>query len=153
MHKWIIDGKEALLSGEAKIHWHNTRFFEIDYKDQKFNAELLSYDVEKAIMQIKINHRIFKLKRENRLSELIKSMGLDKVKIKKLLLVEAPMPGRVIEVFVKPGDVVNPGDSLLSLEAMKMENILKSEGAGEVEKIEVVSNQVVEKGFVLIRFK
>ena len=116
------------------------------------NSKPLLETIKSRTLEIKVNHRVFSLKRENALSDLIKSMGLDKIKLKKLTTVEAPMPGRVIELYVQVGDEIKPGDSLLSLEAMKMENILKSEGAGRVKKIEVKPDQVVDKGIVMIRF-
>ena len=152
MHKWIIDKEEVFPSGKANVFWHDETFFDIEYEGKRFRAELQKFDIEKATLEIKVNHRVFSLKRENALSDLIKSMGLDKIKLKKLTTVEAPMPGRVIELYVQVGDEIKPGDSLLSLEAMKMENILKSEGAGRVKKIEVKPDQVVDKGFVMIRF-
>jgi biotin carboxyl carrier protein len=65
----------------------------------------------------------------------------------------APMPGRVLKIFVQKGDEVQPGDNILSLEAMKMENILKAEGMGIVSEINVSEGNVVEKGSVLISFE
>ena len=62
----------------------------------------------------------------------------------------APMPGKIIEIKVKPGDEVETGGSLLILEAMKMENILKSHGEGIIQKIHVSEGQTVEKGTLLI---
>jgi biotin carboxyl carrier protein len=80
-------------------------------------------------------------------------MGLDKKKVKKLKELSSPMPGRVLKIIVKPGDQINIGDSLLSLEAMKMENILKSDGEGIVKEIFINEEQVVDKGEVLIEFE
>jgi biotin carboxyl carrier protein len=80
-------------------------------------------------------------------------MGLDKKKVKKLKELSSPMPGRVLKIMVKPGDQINIGDSLLSLEAMKMENILKSDGEGVVKEIFINAEQVVDKGEVLIEFE
>ena len=63
------------------------------------------------------------------------------------------MPGRVIAIQVKPGQEVKAGDALLSLEAMKMENTLKSEGQGIVKQIFINEGAVVEKGAILIEFE
>ena len=63
------------------------------------------------------------------------------------------MPGRVLKIFVSVGDELQPGDNVLSLEAMKMENILKAEGIGKVGSINISEGDVVEKGAVLISFE
>ena len=65
----------------------------------------------------------------------------------------APMPGRVIQVLVKPGDAVASGDTLLILEAMKMENRLLAEAAGVVDAVKVAQGQLVEGGQVLAVLK
>lgn len=64
--------------------------------------------------------------------------------------VKASMPGKVIDVLVKVGDRVDPRQGLLVIEAMKMENQIKSQGAGEVKEICVKPGQAVESGEVLI---
>lgn len=61
----------------------------------------------------------------------------------------APMPGRVLQVLVQPGDRVAAGDGLLLLEAMKMENRLVAEAAGRVSEIRVAAGDMVEGGQVL----
>ena len=62
------------------------------------------------------------------------------------------MPGRVLKIFVKEGEEIQIGDNVLSLEAMKMENILKADGVGTVSKITISEGDVVDKGAVLIEF-
>ena len=64
----------------------------------------------------------------------------------------APMPGKVISVLVKPGEAVQPGDSLLVLEAMKMENVIKSSVSATVEEVRANAGSVVEKGELLMKF-
>ena len=64
----------------------------------------------------------------------------------------APMPGKVLNVLVKPGDSVNSGDSLLVLEAMKMENVIKSSVSATVEEVPANAGSAVEKGELLIKF-
>lgn len=64
--------------------------------------------------------------------------------------VKAPMPGLVIRVNVEEGTVVEKGQGLLVLEAMKMENEIKAPVAGKVAKILAESGQPVDKGVVLV---
>ena len=66
--------------------------------------------------------------------------------------VKAPMPGLILDIKVRPGQEVKKGDPILILEAMKMENILKSPGDGVVKEIKVQTRQNVEKNQVLILF-
>lgn len=63
--------------------------------------------------------------------------------------ISAPMPGKIVEVKVSPGDAVKSGDVLLILEAMKMETRLTAEADGTVEHIHVVAGEMVEGGRVL----
>jgi len=65
----------------------------------------------------------------------------------------APMPGKVIQVLVKPGDAVANGDALLILEAMKMENRLLAEAPGVVEAVRVRAGELVDGGQVLAVLK
>jgi biotin carboxyl carrier protein len=64
--------------------------------------------------------------------------------------VVAPMPGKVVRVLVKPGDEVKPKQGLVVVEAMKMENELKSARAGRVRDVFVVEGRSVDAGTVLV---
>lgn len=59
-------------------------------------------------------------------------------------VVKAPMPGRIVKVLVAAGDAVTPGQPLLVIEAMKMENEVKSRGAGTVKDVFVKAGATVE---------
>jgi biotin carboxyl carrier protein len=59
------------------------------------------------------------------------------------------MPGRVIEVLAAPGNAVAPGELLLILEAMKMQNEIRSERGGTVETLSVRPGDSVESGALL----
>lgn len=63
---------------------------------------------------------------------------------------KAPMPGLISRLEVVAGDEVIPGKRLLVLEAMKMENEIKSSVRGKVSKVFVAKGKVVEKGEQLI---
>ena len=62
----------------------------------------------------------------------------------------AAMPGKVVKLLGKVGDVVKAGQSLLVIEAMKMENELRSPGAGRIAEIGVREGQTVEAGQLLV---
>jgi acetyl/propionyl-CoA carboxylase alpha subunit len=62
----------------------------------------------------------------------------------------APLPGKISRVAVRPGDTVQAGDTLLVIEAMKMENEFKASGAGTVAEVRVTAGQAVNAGDVLI---
>lgn len=64
--------------------------------------------------------------------------------------VRAPMPGLVINTLVVPGDVVTAGQTVVVLEAMKMENDLPSPIAGTVKTLKVNTGQTVDQGQLLV---
>lgn len=150
---WNFDGKEVVGSEGAAVEWEDHTFFKLIYKGQTYHGELLEDGTENNELRIKINHRVFHVKKKGELDELIAALGLDKPKVRKLKELQAPMPGRIAQIAVQLGQELQPGDELLSLEAMKMENVLKAEGTGKVKAILVKGDQVVDKGAVLIEFE
>lgn len=63
---------------------------------------------------------------------------------------KAPMPGKITHVAVRPGDAVKPGDPLVVIEAMKMENEFKAGAEGTVSEVRVTPGQAVSAGDVLV---
>ena len=64
--------------------------------------------------------------------------------------VTAPMPGNILDVKVKAGDSVKAGDTLLILEAMKMENEISAPQDGTIASVNVRKGDVVNSGDLLI---
>ncbi len=64
--------------------------------------------------------------------------------------VTAPMPGKIVKIFVKAGDVVTEGQGLVVVEAMKMENELKSPKAGTIKEVVTKEGATVENGAPLL---
>jgi biotin carboxyl carrier protein len=62
----------------------------------------------------------------------------------------APLPGKITHVAVRPGDAVLAGDTLVVIEAMKMENEFKASQAGTVRDVRVTAGQAVNPGDVLV---
>jgi acetyl/propionyl-CoA carboxylase alpha subunit len=67
--------------------------------------------------------------------------------------VVAPMPGLIVRVTVKPGDEVSAGQGVIAMEAMKMENELRTTASGKVKAVLVEAGTAVEKGATLIELE
>jgi biotin carboxyl carrier protein len=65
----------------------------------------------------------------------------------------APMPGMIVRVAVQVGDTVEPGQGLVVMEAMKMENELRATSAGTVKSVLAQPGTAVEKGAVLLELE
>ncbi|MGH7508086.1 MAG: biotin/lipoyl-containing protein [Gemmatimonadales bacterium] len=68
-------------------------------------------------------------------------------------VLKAPMPGLVLRVQAVPGQTVPAGAGLVVLEAMKMENELKTAAPAVIRAVRVQPGQAVEKGQVLVEFE
>ena len=150
---WNIDGEDVIGADGAVLHWEGNGFFTLSYNGATFFGEVLNEQTESNYLKLKLNHRVFEIRKKGALDDLISAMGLDIPKVKKLKELQAPMPGRIVNIAVAVGQELHVDDDILSLEAMKMENVLKAEGVGVVKSINVNTNDVVDKGAVLIEFE
>ena len=80
-------------------------------------------------------------------------MGLDAVIEAKVTDIIAPMPGLILDIMVQAGDEVEVGNSILILEAMKMENVIRAEGVGVVKSVNFAIGDTVDKGSVIIEME
>lgn len=115
---------------------------------QAYRATLL--DANSRTFSIQINGNRYDVKLQDEYDQLIEKLGLSVVNEQVINDIPAPMPGLVLEINVNVGDTVEKGDPLLILEAMKMENVLKSPGGGTVKSIEVAKGAAVDKGELLV---
>lgn len=122
------------------------------YKNKSYNAEVVSENHDDKTSVVKINGRIYEVGIEDQFDSLLKAMGMAAGSGKVAKEVKAPMPGLVLNISVVEGQEIKRGDNLLILEAMKMENMLKSVTEGVVKKIYVSKGDKVEKNQVLIEF-
>ncbi len=86
------------------------------------------------------------IRTEPRLTQKVDSLTTSDT-LKKVL---SPLPGIVLELLVKEGDVVKSGDKLLVLEAMKMENMILAENSGTVHSVKVAAKSTVLQGDLLL---
>jgi biotin carboxyl carrier protein len=115
-------------------------------------AEVVKADHDTKTFSVKLNGKIYPVELKDRFDILLEKMGMNSSAGSKVNMIKAPMPGLIIDLKVKSGDTVKPGDTLLILEAMKMENIIKSPGEGVVKSVKVKKGESVEKNQVLIEF-
>lgn len=123
-------------------------------KDGKaFHAEIVQTDFINKQFTIKINGNTYNIKLEDEYDQLVKKLGLNTTVVPKVKNLKAPMPGLILSINVEPGQAVQHGDTLLILEAMKMENVIKSPGDGVVKTISVEKGMAVDKGTLLIEME
>jgi biotin carboxyl carrier protein len=67
--------------------------------------------------------------------------------------IKAPMHGKIVNILVNEGDQVDDDQVLIVLEAMKMENQIKSPKKGTIKKIKIFNNQSVKRGDILLTFE
>ncbi len=115
--------------------------------------EVVESDFQSRKYTLKINGNPYEVDIETGLDALINELGLAKGLHKQINNVNAPMPGQIIEVNVKPGQEVKENDPLLVLEAMKMENVMVSPRDGIIKEILIETKDVVEKGQLLVEFE
>lgn len=142
---------DVLIKGNfIKINDYQFHFL---FNNKSYNIDVVKFIKEDKVLVLKVNSVKFNLELKDKYDELLHNLGLDSIAQKKVNSLKAPMPGMILNILVKEGDLVNKGDGLLVLEAMKMENILKAQLSGVVKKISAIKGTAVEKNQILIDFE
>jgi len=134
---------------------------------KKFKDNVFSFVVNQKLMQVELditsentisinyNGMIYDIditdSTRQMLEKFIKSS--DSAGSQGVTTVKAPMPGMIIKIYVEPGMMVMAGDKLLIVEAMKMENVLKSPVSGKVSKVIAQISSAVDKNAPLIEIE
>jgi biotin carboxyl carrier protein len=130
----------------------NTNTVHLLYQNKSYTVEVVELNAEEKIAVIKVNGSIYSLTIKDQYDQLLKQLGMDNLAASKILQVKAPMPGLVLSVLAAEGAEVKKGDNLLVLEAMKMENMIKSPTDGTIKSITIKQGDKVEKNEILISF-
>lgn len=128
----------------------NKSTFHILDNNKAIKATIIHKDFDTKQYTLQINSNTYQIKIDNSLDQLIKKLGFSIGSSKKTNDIKAPMPGIIIGIEVKEGDVVKEGDTLIILEAMKMENAILSSRDATVKSILVKTGETVEKNKLLI---
>lgn len=127
--------------------------WELEHEGKHYRIGVHEVDRAQKQVVLSLNGKRAPVRLRGRMEQLLEAMGMDSASQKKLDQLKAPMPGLIHSLAVTEGDEVETGDVLLILEAMKMENVIKSPGEGIVSQIHVKEKESVEKNTLLISFR
>lgn len=131
----------------------SNREFNLIFQQRSFYVEVIKTDHKRKTFFLKVNGKNLKVNLQDRFDQLIEAMGLQEEEDKGDKQILAPMPGLILEIHVQEGEQVEKGASLVTLEAMKMENVLKSPADGVVQKIFASTGKSVEKNYLLLEME
>lgn len=137
---------------DAEFARLNPQLWQVLYNNASYDVFIQKIDSDSKEVTLSINGKRTTVKIQTRIEKLLKELGMEGAMAKKLDSLKAPMPGLIHSLKVAEGDTVKKGDPLLILEAMKMENVIKSPGDGTVTRIHVQEKASVEKGAMLMSF-
>ncbi|MEQ8905806.1 biotin/lipoyl-containing protein [Ekhidna sp.] len=151
----VESDKEGILLNKKRFNGEVVKINENSYKVFKsnkiFRVDVVDRDGKK--MKLKVNGQLLDVSVTDHIDQILDQLGMNMVASTAVKDIKAPMPGSIIDVIVTEGDEVSEGDKLLVLEAMKMENVIKSPGEGKVSKVHISAKENVEKNQVLISFE
>lgn len=151
-----LKANEALLNGN-QVTWDSYEVkegkFHIIKGEQSYSVEVVNADLASKTFELKVNNTLYKTKVEDRFDLLLQQLGMDNLGSNVASELKAPMPGMVLNIEVEVGQEVKEGDALVVLEAMKMENVLKSPADVVIKSIAVKEGVAVEKNELLIEFE
>ena len=145
LYRIVIDGTEHIIDGR-KLTDH---IYSLLMDNRSFTVDVAAKDDQYTVAceGKSIQLRLLDERRALRPGE-GSGVGRDGGK-----LIKSFMPGKVVEVLVKVGDDVVKDQGLVIIEAMKMENELRSTATGKVKEIRVSPGQAVESGELLIELE
>jgi len=127
--------------------------FHLIINNKSFNVDVVEAESKTKSYKLLVNNKTISVVLKDKLDDLLHELGMDATATIKVNDLKAPMPGLVLDILVKEGDKINKGDTIIVLEAMKMENALKAIADATVKKISVKKGNTVEKNQVLVQLE
>ncbi len=134
------------------IREYGSGLFHVTLAGKAYDARILKTDPESKSLSIRVNGNKYVLVLKDKYDELLHDLGLDSLEGAGIKELKAPMPGLVLDVRVREGQAISKGEGIVVLEAMKMENVLKSPADLTVKKIHIKKGMTVDKNQVLVSF-
>ncbi|MCB9060731.1 MAG: acetyl-CoA carboxylase biotin carboxyl carrier protein subunit [Halobacteriovoraceae bacterium] len=167
MRYYIIDKKDEIKIDLIKTIRHSSELVEFEFeavidnkvvkneilflrqlagkyfvsKDQKYWEKIAKQDLSDRILNV---NRVFDLHRGFKPSSIGQESGGNLV---------TQLPGKIVKILVKEGQEVKVGNTLVVLEAMKMENEIKAQADGKIIKIHINEGDVLEQGVLLLEME
>jgi biotin carboxyl carrier protein len=141
-YKILFNDKEHIIDA----HRTERDVFSVIIDGRSFEVDL---DDKGEYYDVLINGNYFKVYISDEKRRFLRNKGKRALVIGKQMI-SAPMPGKVIKILVKVGERVKRGSGLIVIEAMKMENELKSPIDGKVKEINVEEGKAVDAGEKLV---
>ncbi len=137
--------------------------FKINGNDYEVNIK----NVESNLAEVEVNGTSYEVELEQKMAQpitprLVRERAIPSTDVDKSITktskpqpkksggIKSPLPGTILQVYVKVGDMVKMGEKLLMLEAMKMENKIEADKAGTVKEVNAKEGDTVMEGDVLI---
>ena len=147
------DSKFHLNGSPYQINYfYYNDLFHIIFNNKSYVLKLISSNKDSNNYYVSINNKIFNVEISDSKNKFSKIIGLKLSDDNKKLDITSPMPGLVIDVLVNVNETVEKNQSLIILEAMKMENVIKSPVQAKIKSIMVKKGDNVNKNEVLISF-
>ena len=146
--KWLLNGSQVTIN----ILPINPYYYNILIDCRSFNLEVLTLNGNSNTPVLRVNNSVITGELRTALDELLNKMGMNKTIAASVGEIKAPMPGLILQILVKSGMSIKKGDPILILEAMKMENIIKSPVDGIIKNIKAKERESVSKNQILIEF-
>ena len=146
------DANNITINGESCVFdckELNKNNFHILRNNQSFQTEIISFDEGSKTFVIKVNNNEYTVVASDPMDALLQNLGMQNSGQKKVNEIKAPMPGLILDVKVAAGQEIKKGETLVVLEAMKMENSIKAPSDGVIQEIKAIKGNKVEKNEVL----
>lgn len=156
----VFDIALSLDDEQAVINDTEVDFNVVEYGDSQilFRVGTTLYKIrniriEDNEIECTVNGKWISATLKNEQQLLLEKLGFKTAAEKSIGSLQAPMPGKILELLSAEGDEVELGDPVAILEAMKMENELKAPCAGTITSISVTTGSNVEKNQLLLEIE
>lgn len=146
-HEFFIDGKKSTLEVEQV----GPKSYKVFSDNKIFEAQLIERSESK--LELLLQGENVSISISSHMDQVLEKLGMNSSSAQSIKEIKAPMPGTILSIEAKEGDEVAKGETLLILEAMKMENAIKCPGKERVQSILVKPGDNVEKNQSLITFE
>ncbi len=142
---------KPIINGEEKDVFfveHKNDFSSFSLGDKMYRCDITQRDQNRIM--VKVNGVEYKFSLESIFSYLRQSMMNKGEDAEMKNIIKSQMPGKIVDIFMSEGDLVNEGEAILSLEAMKMQNEINAPCNGVIRKIHVVPGQSVMQDELMV---